>query len=302
VDPDNFQFSFPRMYFNEERLRQQHQAHFDSDRVIAAARERVAGNKTGRDGRSTFADLPRVAQGAFLARDEAMARALVDQARAWWLANPPFHGAGWKGAATPAIRLIHWIWSLAMVRDLLSGDSQHESQEWVYRHAQWLSAWLPRLRADVDRVMAASALAVAGTHFSLFDRAEAWEKQSWQVLIERVHRAVGPRRLPEEVICILQFVLVAYSVAKMKRLALPVAMLVEMERAVLDLTREKSTPQPPLPHPAFGGDEPPLRRLANSLAIIRANAELKAFAQPLDEWTFWVFGDQAVEGYERVTV
>ncbi len=289
VDQENFRFSLPRIYYNEEHLREQHTRLF-------AAKEFAIDHD----------NVLHLAQGAFLSRDASLAKRIAELAAAWWQTNPPFHSNEWKNPIATSIRLIQWSWAFSAVREQLDAPTQQHAQEYIYRHAQYLSAKLAWLSGSAEKMIAASALATAGTHFSLFDRAEFWEKQGWKVINEQVHKAAESQKAQaiEGIDRILEYVIVAYSFAKMKRLALPVSMLMDLERTVLRLIETDAfsadDATSAIPHLPFDRAMNMKRLLANSLAIIRGNASLKALGQPLDEWTFWVFGDKAVENYEGV--
>jgi len=304
VDPDNFQFALPRLYYNPQRLREQHGQLFNPALIISEA-EALTG--TGGRGELPLASLLRAAQAGFLTQRPEFARMVCEASSAWWQAHPPFHGRSWRNSMETGVRLIHWIWAFSMVRDLLHHDQQTLAQEFIYRHAQSLSAALRGPGNSLDVIVAASALAVAGTHFSLFDRAEEWQKQGWKMLTDRVHRAIPllQRKMQSAPLaCLVEHVVMAYSVAKMKRLALPVALLKDLESAVIWLAHGEQQltagTGDALPHAALSQKYERIRQLCNCLAIIRGNAELKRLGQGLDEWTFWVFGDSAVENYGRI--
>jgi hypothetical protein len=336
INPANLEFTFPAWKPEAKKARQAYEQRFDPQAALELARSIVSAGavqrgpapqrdsfRSGGSRRRAPATAESIAANSLgefiplgkaylLSGEEEFAQALVERLRAWREANPPFRGPCWTGAFEAAGRLANLAWGFSFLRGAKAFDAaaQREALESAYRHARFISLFLDKASAPPRRLGAAAGLVVAGAHFCLFDRAEEWKEQGLEALIQGVERWGPALRktgdLPGLEV-VLEYSILAYVMAKSVREALPISFLAELERGALALaaspsqTALRTGPTPQRTDRVCFAAAPDARRaIANALAVIRSNAELKRLGAPLDERTFWLFGPEACAAFDRL--
>ena len=118
-------------------------------------------------------------------RDKRYLDALCDQFDSWLVHNRPGYGMNWRSPLELGIRLINWVWALAIIRD--RGALPNSLWRKIYRTA-YLLCWdtsrkFSRGSSSNNHLIGeAAGVFVASHFFSDFPNAKRWQEESRRIL------------------------------------------------------------------------------------------------------------------------
>ncbi len=127
-----------------------------------------------------------------LTGDEAYAEAFAGHVRRWLEANPPGRGINWASSLEAALRLISWLWALALFGSAPAADDvAEEMRDGVVRHALRVERHLSHHFAPNTHLTGeALGLLYAGLALPEARHAERWRERGRSILIEQTARQI----------------------------------------------------------------------------------------------------------------
>ncbi|MDB4881977.1 MAG: putative Heparinase family protein [Gemmatimonadetes bacterium] len=126
-------------------------------------------------------------------RDVRYANAFVAQLTDWIEANPPRVGINWASSLEVSYRAISWLWALQLFADApqLTDDVLAVALESLRRHATHISRYLSTYYSPNTHLTGeALGLLYLGTALPLFQDAQHWRAEGWNILREQLFRQV----------------------------------------------------------------------------------------------------------------
>jgi len=237
---------------------------------------------------------------------------LMDQWLSWRKANPYPLGINWASALEVAFRSVSWLW----VRNLLSGCTdlppafEADLLRALQSHGRYIERYLSTyFSPNTHLIGEAVALFFLGTLCPEISAAERWRNEGWRIILEESARQVRPDGVYFEQalyyhVYALDFFLHARLLASENGSAIP-APFDNVLKKMLDVIQALSEAGP---IEGFGDDDggrvfDPRRNRAehmtDPLAIGSILYDRDYGASRLTQEAVWLFGEKAIEFYER---
>jgi hypothetical protein len=173
-----------------------------------------------------------------VSRDGRYARAVVEQMESWLDACPFGRGMNWRSPLELGIRLINWVWALALIRDsgLFSGRFRDRVLHSIYLHVWEITRKYSRYSSANNHLIGEAAGVYAATsYFSSMPNAAKWGAEARDILCrELLAQTFSDGCTREQAlgyeIFVLQFYLVAGSIARATGDELPEEIWARLEK------------------------------------------------------------------------
>ncbi len=124
--------------------------------------------------------------------DERLVSEFEQQVRSWVSANPVGHGVNWACTMEVALRVVNWIWALALFADApMSHDFVELILLSIYRHGLWIPEHLEFSNVNGNHYLSdALGLVACGTLFRKSSEGQFWLNKGSDILEEEIQLQV----------------------------------------------------------------------------------------------------------------
>lgn len=256
----------------------------------------------------------------FLSGEERYAQEVCTQMRSWIEHNPPGIGVNWTSSLELAIRLINWVWTLALIRrstsltpEVFAVISQCVVQQadHIFRHLSVYSS------ANNHLIGEAAGLAIVGLFFPWLPHGNRWRNRGLEILKHEIGEQVYPDGVPSEqaihyLAFVLDFNLLVWRLAELNGSTVPQIWYDRLGSACdfISHVMDKKGNVPDIGDSDDAWvvrlDENPdannYRSILAAASVLLKDPELRAFTLSWDEKNQWLLGNEGRVAYESLPV